>query len=233
MTAKIGRVACAIARPGTELVLCQPAAGPVSIEGYFDDAIATVGVLEQVRRGITDGCDGHVIACFGDPGLYAARELSMAPVVGIAEAAFHMATLIATRFSIITTLTRTRTMADELSRRYGMRNRCAGIRAIDISVLELEEENPATLNRIIQECRRARDDDGAGALVLGCAGMTDLAESIRAAVDLPVVDGVTAAIKLVESLVDLKLATSKKGDFALPIPKAFTGHFSQWGSRGS
>ena len=71
-----------------------------SIEGHFDEAIAAVGVLEQVKRGKEQGVSGHIIACFGDPGLLAARELASGPVIGIAEAAMHTATLVATRFRL-------------------------------------------------------------------------------------------------------------------------------------
>ena len=104
MTETIGAAARAVAAPGTEILAVCPRAGVPSIEGHFDEAIAAVGVLEQIKAGREQGVDGHVIACFGDPGLLAARELAQGPVIGIAEAAMHMATMVATRFSIVTTL---------------------------------------------------------------------------------------------------------------------------------
>ena len=107
MTETIGAAARAVAAPGTEILAVCPSEGEPSIAGHFDEAIAAVGVLEQIKAGRQQGVDGHVIACFGDPGLLAARELAQGPVVGIAEAAMHMATLVATRFSIVTTLPRT------------------------------------------------------------------------------------------------------------------------------
>ena len=107
MTTTIGEAASHIASPGTEIVATTPKSGPVSIESHFDEAISAVGVLEEVMAGEREGVDAYIIACFGDPGLLAARELTRAPVIGIAEAAFHMATLISTRFSIVTTLGRT------------------------------------------------------------------------------------------------------------------------------
>ncbi|VED00154.1 Asp/Glu/hydantoin racemase [Klebsiella variicola] len=98
MTETIGAAARAVAAPGTEILAVCPRAGVPSIEGHFDEAIAAVGVLEQIKAGREQGVDGHVIACFGDPGLLAARELAQGPVIGIAEAAMHMATMVATRF---------------------------------------------------------------------------------------------------------------------------------------
>ncbi|MCD2476476.1 aspartate/glutamate racemase family protein, partial [Staphylococcus aureus] len=80
-----------VAAAGTRVTATQPASGPVSIESHFDEVVSAVGVAETVRAGEREGgIDAYVIACFGDPGLAAARELTRAPVIGIAEAAFHL-----------------------------------------------------------------------------------------------------------------------------------------------
>lgn len=228
MTATIGEAARRLAAPTTRISATQPDDGPVSIESHFDEAISAVGVLEEVLAGEREGIDAYVIACFGDPGLMAARELTRAPVIGIAEAAFHMASLISTRFSVVTTLSRTGIIAEHLLEQYGFRHHCRRVRAAEIPVLDLEENGEAALNRIIEECRRARDEDGIGAIVLGCGGMADLTDEIGREVGLPIVEGVTAAVKLAEALVGLRLGTSKHGDLAFPRPKAFTGHFERY-----
>ncbi|WP_431024810.1 aspartate/glutamate racemase family protein [Halomonas sp. H5] len=228
MTATIGEAATRIAAPGTRITATQPDAGPVSIESHFDEAVAAVGVQEEVLAGEREGTDAYIIACFGDPGLLAARELTRAPVIGIAEAAFHMASLISTRFSVVTTLGRTAIIAEHLLAQYGFAHHCRRVRAAEIPVLDLEEDGDAALARIIDEGRRARDEDGIGAIVLGCGGMADLTEEITEAVGLPVVEGVTAAVKLAEALVGLGLGTSKHGDLAFPRPKAFTGRFEHF-----
>ncbi len=139
MTETIGAAARAVAAPGTEILAVSPRAGVPSIEGHFDEAIAAVGVLEQIKAGREQGVDGHVIACFGDPGLLAARELAQGPVIGIAEAAMHMATMVATRFSIVTTLPRTLIIARHLLHQYGFHQHCAALHAIDLPVLALED----------------------------------------------------------------------------------------------
>lgn len=228
MTTTIGEAASRIAAPGTRITARNPAHGPVSIESHFDEAISMVGVLEEVLAGEREDADAYVIACFGDPGLLAARELTRAPVIGIAEAAFHMATLISTRFSIVTTLARTGIIAEHLLDQYGFAHHCRRVRAAEIPVLDLEENGEAALSRLIEECKRARDEDDIGAIVLGCGGMADLTDEISHAVGLPVVEGVTAAIKLAEALVGLGLGTSKHGDLAFPRPKPFTGHFERF-----
>lgn len=223
MTLKIGREASAVAAPGTEIIAVNPGMGPASIESHYDDAVAVLGVLDEVRKAEANGCDGHVIACFGDPGLTAAREVANGPVIGIAEAAMHVASFIATGFSIVTTMQRTCVIAEHLAEAYGMSRFCRSIRGTDIPVLDLECENAAAYARILAECRDTLEQDRSGAIVLGCAGMSDLASTLRRDLGVPVIDGVGVAVKLVESLVSLGLGTSKRGDLAHPIPKPFIG----------
>ncbi|PTU66254.1 Asp/Glu/hydantoin racemase [Chromobacterium sp. Panama] len=226
MTERIRLAAVRAARPDTLIVARNPEDGPVSIESHFDEAVSVIGVCEEIREGARQGYDAYVLACFGDPGLNAARELARAPVVGIAQAAFQMASLIATRFSVVTTLGRTCVIAEHLLHSYGYAHLCRRVRAAEVPVLDLEREPDIAYRLIVEEARRARDEDGVGAIVLGCAGMADLAPRIGDAIGLPVVEGVGAAVALAESLVALGLRTSKTGDLAFPPPKHFSGRFA-------
>ena len=225
MTETIGAAARAVAAPGTEILAVCPREGVPSIEGHFDEAIAAVGVLEQINAGRQQGVDGHVIACFGDPGLLAARELAQGPVVGIAEAAMHMATLVATRFSIVTTLPRTVIIARHLLRQYGFEHHCAALHAIDLPVLALEDGTGLAQQKVRERCIQAKREDGSGAIVLGCGGMANLASELTQELGIPVIDGVTAAVKMVESLLALGFGTSKYGDLAYPNKKPLSGCF--------
>lgn len=225
MTETIAAAARAVAAPGTEILAVSPSEGVPSIEGHFDEAVAAVGVLEQIKVGRQKGVDGHVIACFGDPGLLAARELAQGPVVGIAEAAMHMATLVATRFSIVTTLPRTLIIARHLLHQYGFHNHCAALHAVDLPVLALEECTDMVHDKVRACCIQALKEDGCGAIVLGCGGMATLAQALTCELRVPVIDGVSAAVKMVESLVALGLSTSKQGDLAFPEVKTLSGKF--------
>lgn len=225
MTEKIGQAAMAIAARGTTIFATNPASGPVSIEGHYDEAIATIGVLDEVRRGEDEGIDGYVIGCFGDPGLLAAREIARGPVVGIAEASMHLASLVSTSFSVVTTLGRTRVLAERLAEAYGMSRFCRNVRAAEVAVLDLDTPDSKARRRVIEECRRAVTEDHSGAVVLGCAGMAGLSSEIEREVGVPVIEGVAAAVKLVESLISLGIATSKVGDLAFPLPKQYKGAF--------
>ncbi|MGR2680384.1 aspartate/glutamate racemase family protein [Chromobacterium haemolyticum] len=226
MTERIRLAAMRAARPDTLIVARNPEDGPVSIESHFDEAVSVIGVCEEVMEGARQGCDAYVVACFGDPGLNAARELVRAPVVGIAQAAFQVASLIATRFSVVTTLSRTCVIAEHLLHSYGYAHLCRRVRAAEVPVLDLERDPDLAYRLIVEEARKARDEDGIGAIVLGCAGMADLAPRIGEAIGLPVVEGVGAAVVLAESLVALGLRTSKTGDLAFPPPKHFSGRFA-------
>ena len=222
MTAQIAAAARTVAAPGTEIVAMQPDFGPASIEGHYDDAFAAAGVAQQVRlHGAA--VDGVVIACFGDPGLDAAREATAAPVIGIAEAAFHAASFLATGFSVVTTMTRTCVIAEHLLHKYGFERRCRGVHGTDIPVLELEAAGTALVARIEAAARQALLHDRSGAIVLGCAGMADLATQLQQRLGVPVIDGVGAAVKFAESLAALGLLTSKAGDYATPLPKTYAG----------
>jgi allantoin racemase len=233
MTAAIGRAAQRVAAPGTRIVAVNPESGPESIEGYYDEALSIPGLLAEIARGEARGVAGHVIACFDDTGLDAARALARAPVVGIGEAAFHVASLIAGRFSVVTTLARSVPALEQNLVRYGLAARCARVRASDVPVLALEQRDADARRRIDAEIEAARREDRAEAVVLGCAGMADLAAELSARHALPVVDGVGAAVLLVEALARLGLATSKLGGYAFPLPKRIAAPVVCGAARGS
>ena len=225
MTEKAGEAARLVAASGTEIIAVNPEYGPVSIEGYYDEVFSIPGLLEEVRKGEDSGCQGTVIACFDDTGLDAARCLASGPVVGLCEASMHIASLLANGFSIVTTLKRSIPALEKLAVKYGMSQQCHRVRAAEVPVLELENPDSETTKLIRVEIQKALDEDRSEAIVLGCAGMADLATKLSKEFGVPVIDGVTAAVKLVESLVSLGLQTSKRNGYAYPRTKQYLGQF--------
>ncbi len=221
MTIKIEACARAVAAPGVSVTGVTSEIGPPSIESHYDEAMSVPGVLAAIRRGEVEGVDGYVIACFGDPGLDAAREAATGPVIGIAEAAMHTASHLGRGFSVVTTLARTTGTAAGLAERYGMQRFCRGVHACEIPVLDLDTD-PDALKLITEACREAVETDGSEVVVLGCAGMADMRGHISKEIGTPVVDGVTAATLTVQSLVAMGLRTSKRGEYAAPPPKAYS-----------
>ena len=219
MTARIEACARAVAHSGVVAGITSEI-GPESIESHYDEALSVPGVLSAIRRGECEGVDGYVIACFGDPGLEAARELAAGPVIGIAEASMHTASHLGTGFSVVTTLERTIGQARNLTERYGMQRFCRGIHACEIPVLDLDTD-PDARKLVTEACRDALEADRSDVLVLGCAGMADMCRAISAELGVPVVDGVAAATLTVQSLLAMGLGTSKRGEYATPPTKAY------------
>ena len=225
MTEKAASAARSVASSGTEILASNPVDGPVSIEGYYDEVFSIPGLLEEIRKGAAAGCQGTIIACFDDSGLDAARCQVAGPVVGICEAAVHLASMVSNSFSIVTTLNRSVPALEGLVLKYGMERHCQRVRASEVPVLDLEDANSGGRKKIRDEVARALSEDRSEAIVLGCAGMVDLARDLSEEFQVPVIDGVTSAVKLVESLVSLGLQTSKRNGYAFPRAKTYLGRF--------
>ena len=214
MTEKAAIAARAVARPGTEIIATNPTDGPASIQGFYDVARCLPGLLDEVER--HREIDAAIIGCFDDTGLDAVRCAVTVPVVGIGEAAYHAASFLSCRFSVITTLGRSVPGIEANLVRYGLAAKCARVRATEVPVLKLEEGDPATLTKIEDEIARAMEEDGAEAIVLGCAGMADLMARLSDKFGLPVIDGVASATTFAEALVAIGARTSKIGGYADP-----------------
>jgi allantoin racemase len=228
MTSTIESSARAVAGTDTVVRAVRPSMGPASVESYYDEALAVPGVLAEIAAGEQLGSDGYVIACFGDPGLYAARELARGPVVGIAEAAMHAASFLGTGFSVVTTLDRTKGQAWHIAERSGMARFCRGVHACDIAPLDLDTD-PLAVKRVSDACAAALERDGSDVIVLGCSGMSAWCAQIGADIGAPVVDGVSAAVLQVQSLVTMGLRTGDRGEFAAPPPKPYDGLLHEFG----
>ena len=222
MTDDIERTARKYARPDTEIVAISPAYGPRSIEGHFEESVAAMATVEEVTRR-SDDYDAFVIACYGDPGLYACREVTDKPVIGIAEASMRLAAFVAHSFSIVSVMPRVKPLLEDLLRQVGMESRCASIRCTDLTVLGLEEDPERAIREMIIQAQRAVEEDGAESILLGCSGMGPLEERMRAEVPVPVLDGTVCAVKIAEALHDCRLFTSKVAAFAWPEAKEMVG----------
>jgi allantoin racemase len=231
MTEKIGQAARAVAASGTEIIAVNPPDGPVSIEGYYDEAFSVPGLLAEIGRGEALGVAAHIIACFDDTGLEAARSLASAPVIGIGEAAFHLASMLGHRFSVVTTLSRSIAAIETNLTKYGLAARCAKVRACEVPVLSLDDPGSNASAQISAEIERAKLQDSAEAIVLGCAGMADLAARLSEQHGVPVIDGVASAVKLAEAFGMLGLKTSKIGSYAAPRRKTYLGSFASFAPR--
>lgn len=219
MTHAIGKAARSVALPGTEIIALTPRFGAPSVEGNYESYLAAVAVMDAVKQ-YTGPFDAIIQAGYGEHGREGLQELFEVPVVDITEAAATTAMFLGHRYSVVTTLDRAVPLIEDRLLVAGLTHRCASVRSTGLGVLELESDPERAVEAIIAQSRLAISEDKAEVICLGCGGMADLHERVRHATGAPVIDGVTAAVKIAESLVQLGLKTSKVRTYAPPGRKS-------------
>lgn len=219
-TERIQRIAQHYALPTTAVVAMNPRSGPRSIESIYDELLSSAGTLEVVLAEL-ENFDAFVIACYSDhPTIYAVREITDKPVLGIAEATMYIACMLGYKFSIVTTNDEWEPLLWDAVHHYGLTSRCASVRTTGMAVLALESAGEAdTYNLILEGARQAIVQDGAEVICLGCAGMAGLDKQLEETLGVPVIDGVAGALKLLEGLVGYGVRTSKRRAYATPARK--------------
>ena len=226
MTQKIDLTAKKFASADTEIVSVEPNVGPESIEGFYDEAFCIPGLVEEIEK--HSDADSYIIACFDDTGLEVIRSITEKPVIGIGEAAYHIATMVAGNFTVITTLSRSIRPLTHNLKKYGLFENCVKVTAIEVPVLDLENISKENLDKLNKGIQDTKENDNAEAIILGCAGMADLAKNLEIKHRLPVIEGVSSAVVLAESLVNLQIKTSKVGSYALPRKKEYMGYLNKF-----
>ena len=222
MTEAIASSARSVASPGTEIVGITPRFGADSCEGNFESYLAAIAVMDAVLA-YPEPYDAVIQAGYGEHGREGLQELLEVPVVDITEAAASTAMYLGHRFSVVTTLDRTVPLIEDRLKLAGLDQRCASVRASGLGVLELESDPQRAVEAIVEQSTRAVSDDHAEVICLGCGGMAELEEQVRAATGVPIVDGVRAAVTIAEGLVRMGLSTSKVRTYAPPREKRITG----------
>jgi allantoin racemase len=201
MTHSVASAARAAAAPGTEIVATNPTDTPPAIQGPEDGEACLPGLFRVFDREMASSAyDAVIIACFDDTGVPALKRRARVPVIGIGEASYHAAALAAPTFSVVTTLAISVPVLEANIRAMGFGAACAKVRASGVAVLALESDKDASRASVAAEAARAIAEDGCGAIVLGCAGMADLAAELAARFRLPVIDGVAASVMLSEAV---------------------------------
>jgi len=209
-----------IKRPDTELTVVCAERGPETIESAYDEAYATPPMLELVKKANQGDYQAIIIACFADPGLEAAKEISRIPVIGIEESSLHVAAMLGAKFTIITPRKERIPSRRAHVHLRGLDYFLASVKSLDLSVAETDAEPEKTKRRILEVAKQAVED-GAEVIILGCAGMAGYAPEIESKLNIKVIDPSTVALKLTEAMADLGLTHSKAGLFAHPPEKVF------------
>jgi allantoin racemase len=221
VSALIASEAKRTASPGTEVTVVTAPFGVAYIETRFEAVIGAYAAAQLA--GEHPGHDAVVVAAFGDPGLAGLREVLPVPVTGLTEAALASAHLLGHRISVIAISQRIQAWYREVIDGYGFGARLASIRALDrplASVGGIQQEHAQALKALAE---RAVDEDGAEVIVLAGAPLAGLARSLQGQLPVPVVDGVSSAVRHAESLVALNPGRAVRGSFAPPPAKPHQG----------
>ena len=172
--------------------------GPVAIQGEKDGIAAIPGLLAEIEK--NSDCDGFVIGCFDDTGLTEARSITTKPIIGIGQSAFHMAALRHGKFCVLTTLEVSVPVIKQNIKAQGFGVLCKDVIASGIPVLELEN-NPVGAINILSECIKIIEvQDPKIAVVLGCAGMTNVCERLQAQHNLHLLDPIVSSARMVNAI---------------------------------
>lgn len=203
--------------PETQLDRVGIEHGPASIESRYDEALAGPDIIKRITEAEADGVNAVVVNCFGDPSVRTGRELVSIPVTGPCESSMLVAASLCDRFSVISVVKNIIPLIRDNAEIYGVSNKLASVRVTGIPVLDLQKDRDTTSHALVEEGRKAIELDGAEVLILGCTGMTGIAERITKEIGVPVVDPLPTAIKFAETLVSLRLSHSKLSPTRLPL----------------
>ena len=210
------------ASPETELVAMTAKRGVPYIATRAEAQIGGAIALEMLAEA-GNGFDAAIIAAFGDPGLFGARELFSFPVVGLAEAAMLTACMVGQRFSIVTFSPTLAPWYWECLAMHGLEGRCAGIRALGESFKSISGVQAEKEDALVRLANLAVDEDGADVVILSGAPLAGLADKIKDRIPVPAIDPIAAAVRQAETLAVLKLRKAVAGSFRRPDPKPTTG----------
>lgn len=211
-----------IASPGTELVAATAERGVPYIATRAEAQIGGAITLEMLAAA-GSSVDAAIIAAFGDPGLFGARELFDIPVVGLAEAAMLTACMLGRRFSIVTFARALAPWYQECVTMHGLDARCAGIRTLDGAFQSISNVQAEKEDMLVALANRAVEQDDADVVILSGAPLAGLANKVSHRIPVPVIDPTAAAVRQAETLAVLKPRKAVAGTFRRPDPKPTIG----------
>lgn len=202
--------------PGVTVETRTQTSGPSSIESMWEEYLSVPGTMELALQAERDGFDAVIPGCFGDPGLDGLREIVSIPVVGPGQAGMMVAATLGHKFSIISVVENIVRPLENLALLNGLSSKLASVRQIGIPVLELNNDPDYTYRRAVVVCREAIEQDRADVLVMGCGTLSFRSEELGAALGVPVVNPLRAALRMAELYVSSGLTHSK---LSYPTPR--------------
>lgn len=195
--------------PGVMLESRTTEGGPESIESMWEEYLSIPGTMELAVQLEQEGFDAIIPGCVGDPGIDGIRELISIPVIGPGATSMQVAAGLGHSFSVLTILDSVIRPTEHLAHTAGVAQKLASVRSIGIPVLELNNDLDRTFEQLIQTAKQAIEEDRAEVLVIGCGTLSFRSEELQAAVGVPVVNPLRAALRMAELLVSSGLTHSK------------------------
>ena len=231
MTTKVVNAARMDLPAHVDIVAATGRFGPRYIASRASYAVASHAALDAYAEHGA-GCDAVLLACFGDPGLDALREVSPVPVISLIDAACAAASEGGRRFTIITGGERWGPMLTEMLAARGLADHLASIRTVAPTGGEIAA-NPAAAHAVlIDACRCAINDDGAGAVILGGAGLLGIADAIQPGIPVPVICSVQAGLSATAKALGTRSTTSAAPGTDLVSSIGLTPHLERLFSSG-
>jgi allantoin racemase len=197
-----------IASPSVEYTVRSLTSGPASIESEFDDRVASPYVLDEIVKAEREGFDAVFVSCMGDVATNAARELVKIPVIAPYQACMAVASTLGDKFGVVTIMENLVPVFLRKAREYGLSENLAGVRSIDIPVLELDKRRDQVLKALAQESRVLIDEHGADSIIMGCTGLVGMAQALHERIGVPVLDPTPVSLKFAELLITAGISHS-------------------------
>lgn len=214
-----------VTNPNTELIPLTNPKGTKNIDCGFADYQSVWSFIRAIMEKVEEiHADAVVLAGFGNVGVFALKEALSIPVLSISETTQTLACLLGHKYTVLTMLKQFIPYQEDLVRLYRLEGKCASVRGINVNVEKCVTDREETLNQLKEEILRIVEEDGAEAVVLGCAGLCGYDEALQELVGLPVLDPVTVTVKAAEMMVETGLCHSKRRKFANP-PQEFEAYF--------
>jgi allantoin racemase len=194
----------------------SPDKGPVGLESYYHNYLASVNVHERIVQSEKEGYDGVVIACYGDPGIEGAKELVDIPVVGITEASYALARMLSTKFLVVVSADTAVPRQIRYIKSLGIPDFQYDVRPIGLTVLGVMSDRMSAKDLIANNCEIALKETGSELIVMGCSGFSGLRADLEKQLNVPIIDPVVAGIHLCNTLIRMGLTQSKVSTYKTP-----------------
>ena len=190
---------------------------------YFSHHLETTNVsslIKQIEN--NNSSDAFIIASYEDIGVETIRKVTSKPVIGIGEASFYTANIIANKFSVITNISQSHEALKNNLIKYDMDHKCVSLKSIEVPILDMETMSKSNLKKLENEIERTISEDEPEAIIITSAGILELSKDLGEKFNFPFIEGITAATALIENLTKLELNIKKfipkpARNFGIPI----------------